>query len=79
MSREQRRMSETGIHWIFDQQQSEILVTLSPATVRHALQQGIRGFLCEEQNNEIIAAFLHADEDDRTLKYASRVKAMGTG
>ncbi|KAH8900719.1 hypothetical protein GQ53DRAFT_757698 [Thozetella sp. PMI_491] len=44
MGQEKCRMSETSIHWLYNQKQTDVLISFSPNTVWHAIQQAIDGF-----------------------------------
>jgi hypothetical protein len=77
MPQEQCRMSETSVHWLYSQKQTEILVGLGASSVWHGIQQAVRAFLFEEHENQVLHNLLRADQGKHGLKYQSHVKALG--
>ncbi|KAK3361114.1 hypothetical protein B0T24DRAFT_691791 [Lasiosphaeria ovina] len=78
MGQEQSRMSETSVHWLYSQKQTEILVALGAESVWHGLQQAVRAFLFEEHDNQIISSLLDSgDIGEKGAEYQSHVASMG--
>ncbi|PVH68701.1 hypothetical protein DL98DRAFT_474589 [Cadophora sp. DSE1049] len=77
MSQEQCPMSETSVHWIFNQKQSDILIALGATSIWHGIQQAVRAFLIEEHQNQVIHKLLATGEADQDLESESYVRAIG--
>ncbi|RYP57535.1 hypothetical protein DL770_010648 [Monosporascus sp. CRB-9-2] len=77
MGQEQCRMSETSVHWLYSQKQTENLVALGAKSVWHGIQQAIRAFLFEEHDTQIILQLLRADEGREGVEYQSHATAIG--
>ena len=77
MSKEQIDMSQTSVHWLYSQKQTDILVALGASSVWHGVQQAVRAFLYEENENKVIYQFLHSDKAKEDLVYQSHVSAIG--
>lgn len=77
MPQERCCMSETSIHWLYSQKQTEILVALGASSVWHGIQQAVRAFLFEEHENQVLRNLLRADQGKHGLKYQSHVRAIG--
>ena len=77
MAKEQTDMSQTSVHWVYSQKQAEILVSLGASSVWHGVQQAVRAFLHEENENKIIYQFLHSEKAKDDLVYQSHVSSLG--
>jgi len=77
MAQEKVRMSETSVHWLYSQKQTEILVALGAGSVWHGIQQAVRAFLFEEHEKQVIRNLLRADQGKEGIEYQSHVRAIG--
>jgi hypothetical protein len=78
MGQEQSRMSETSVHCLYSQKQTEILVALGAESVWHGLQQAMRAFLFEEHDSQVILhLLLDSGMGGEGAEYQSRVASMG--
>lgn len=77
MGQEKCRMSETSIHWVYTQNQSEILVALGATTIWYGIQSAVRAFLFEEHENQIIIDLLRGEGQEKGVEYESQAKAIG--
>lgn len=77
MPQEQCQMSETSIHWLYSQKQTETLVALGASSVWHGIQQAVRAFLFEEHENQVLDNLLRADQGKQGLEYESHVRSIG--
>jgi hypothetical protein len=77
MAYEQTELSETSIHWVYTQNQAELLVALGANSIWNGVQSVVRAFLIEQGQNRLSHNFIRSDQGEDDSAFQSHANAFG--